>query len=519
VEEFTYTVTDGSGIGTGQVRVTVTNVDDAPLAVNDTATTFLGSTGTLIDVLANDSNFGDPEPLTIASLGIAAHGTVAIDAATGKVRYIPDAGYSGQDSFTYIVGDGHSTSQATVTVTIEPFRPTFVSGRMFLDGNHNLLSDLGEGPLAGVKVTLTGTDINGAAVSKTAISDAFGNYRIEGLLPGTYTLTQAYVPLTAPGAALAGSLGGTVQGSNQVTFTITAENAIAGVGAADYVFTETPEQPKLGISTGKSSLFAKRVTSALAVAIAPGGAASWLAPAGAGWDSFTTIQASLSTDGNTLSVNAVDGQGTSKQIQVPTSQLRTLGQENGMQVLQLRGDPALYGIPVTTSPGSNNGGSNNGGSTGGPTNQPPVNSVPGAQSVLAGGVLHFTGANAISIADPDAGDQPLSVTLSASNGKLSLSLLAGLTFTAGTGTNDTSMTFTGTLSAINAALNGATFTPTSGFTGSATVQVSTNDQGAGGALIDIDAIQVSVTSSASGEGEGEGESFAAAVDQLFSVLA
>jgi cyclophilin family peptidyl-prolyl cis-trans isomerase len=519
VEEFTYTVTDGSAIATGQVRVTVTNVDDAPVAVNDTATTFLGSTGTLIDVLANDSNVGDPDTLTIASLGSAAHGAVAIDAASGKVRYIPTAGYSGEDSFTYIVSDGHSTSQATVTVTIEPFQPTFVSGRMFLDGNHNLLSDLGEGPLAGVKVTLTGTDINGAAVSKTAISDAFGNYRIEGLLPGAYTLTQADVPLTAPGGALAGSLGGTVQGSNQITFTITGEHAIAGVGAADYDFTETPEQPNLGISTGKSSLFAKRVTSALAVAVAPGGAASWLAPAGTGWDSFTTIQANLSADGTTLNVNAVNGQGTAKQIQIPTSQLRTLGQENGLQVLQLRGDPSLYGIPVTNSNGSNNGGSNNGGSTGGQTNQAPVNSVPGAQSVLAGGVLHFTGANAISIADADAGSQPLRVTLTASNGKLSLSTLAGLAFTTGTGTNDASMTFTGTLSAINAALSGATFTPNSGFTGSATVQITTNDQGAGGALIDIDAIAISVTSSASGEGEGEGESFAAAVDALFSVLA
>lgn len=516
VEEFTYTVTDGSATATGQVRVTVTNVNDAPVAMNDLATTFLGSTGILIDVLANDSKVGDPDTLTIGTLGVAAHGVVAIDSATGKVRYIPNAGYSGQDSFTYVITDGQFTSQATVNITIEPFRPTFVSGRMFLDGNHNLLSDLGEGPLAGVKVTLTGTDINGAAVSKTAISDAFGNYRIEGLLPGAYTLTQADVPLTAPGAALAGSLGGSVQGSNQITFTITPEHAIAGVGAADYVFTETPEQPKLGISTGKSSLFAKRVTSALAVAVAPGGAASWLAPAGTGWDSFTTIQASLSTDGSTLSVNAVNGQGTAKQIQVPTSQLRTLGQENGMQVLQLRGDPSLYGIPVINSNGSNSG-SSNGSSTGGQTNQAPVNTVPGAQSVLAGGVLHFTGANAISINDPDAGSLPLSVSLTANNGKLSLSTLAGLTFTAGTGTNNASMTFTGTLSAINSALNGATFTPTSGFTGAATVQIATNDQGVGGALIDIDAIQISVTSSASGEGEGE--SFAAAVDALFNVLA
>jgi hypothetical protein len=48
---------------------------------------------------------------------------------------------------------------------------------------------------------------------------------------------------------------------------------------------------------------------------------------------------------------------------------------------------------------------------------------------------------------------------------------------AGTGTADATMTFRGTVSDINAALAGLTFAPTTSYTGSASVQIITNDLG------------------------------------------
>src|SRR5262249_53699721 len=84
---------------------------------------------------------------------------------------------------------------------------------------------------------------------------------------------------------------------------------------------------------------------------------------------------------------------------------------------------------------------------------------------------------AVSVSDVDAGANPLRVTLTATNGVLTLGGKTGLTFSAGDGTDDATMTFAGSQTAINAALAGLKFTPTQGFTGAATLQVSTDDQG------------------------------------------
>ena len=129
-------------------------------------------------------------------------------------------------------------------------------------------------------------------------------------------------------------------------------------------------------------------------------------------------------------------------------------------------------------------------------NDAPVNSVPGAQALNQDTSMVFsTGAgNAISISDIDAGTNPVQITLTATHGVLTLSGFAGLSFGAGDGTADASMTFQGTLSAINTALQGLSYTPDSGYSGSAAITVISNDLGAsgGGALTDTDAIAITV---------------------------
>ena len=130
-------------------------------------------------------------------------------------------------------------------------------------------------------------------------------------------------------------------------------------------------------------------------------------------------------------------------------------------------------------------------------NDPPVNTVPGAQATGQNTALVFSSANgnAISVTDVDVGGSALQITLTATNGTLTLSGTAGLTFTGGANGTAT-MTFTGTAANINAALNGMSFAPTAGYTGSATLQIVTNDQGntgSGGALSDTDVVPISVT--------------------------
>jgi hypothetical protein len=103
--------------------------------------------------------------------------------------------------------------------------------------------------------------------------------------------------------------------------------------------------------------------------------------------------------------------------------------------------------------------------------------------------------NALSIADADAGNNPVQVTLTAAGGVLSLGPTAGLVFTTGTGANDATMTFTGTMASINSALDGTTFAPLANFNGPASITLTTSDlglTGTGGAQSDSDTVPIAV---------------------------
>jgi hypothetical protein len=130
-------------------------------------------------------------------------------------------------------------------------------------------------------------------------------------------------------------------------------------------------------------------------------------------------------------------------------------------------------------------------------NDAPVNNIPGSQSTSENTalVLSAAGGNQVSISDPDAGSNPVQITLTAANGVVTLNATAGLSFSAGDGTADATMIFTGTLADVNAALDGMSFLPTPSYSGPASLQIITDDlgnTGAGGALTDTDTIGIVV---------------------------
>jgi hypothetical protein len=117
-DSFVYTVEDGrGGSDTGAVSVTVTPVNDAPVAVDDSLTVAEDVQGQ-VDVLQNDSDV-DGDALSVTTLApTAAHGTVSCLPA-GTCTYVPAADYAGADSFTYTVSDGAGgTDTGTVTVGV-----------------------------------------------------------------------------------------------------------------------------------------------------------------------------------------------------------------------------------------------------------------------------------------------------------------------------------------------------------------------------------------------------------------
>jgi VCBS repeat-containing protein len=117
-DSFSYQANDGTATSNvATVTIAVNSVNDAPVAENDIAETD-ENVPVDIDVLANDSDVDD-DTLTVISVTDGANGTVAI--LDGSVRYSPNVGFAGEDSFTYTISDGNGgTATATVAVTVIP---------------------------------------------------------------------------------------------------------------------------------------------------------------------------------------------------------------------------------------------------------------------------------------------------------------------------------------------------------------------------------------------------------------
>ncbi|MDX2232072.1 MAG: Ig-like domain-containing protein [Leptolyngbyaceae cyanobacterium bins.349] len=120
VDTFTYIATDSVGGNSAPATVTfsVTPVNDAPTAVNDsyTVATTASLNITAPGILANDTDVDSPS-LTATLVATAANGTLSLN-PNGSFTYQPNAGFSGVDRFTYRATDGSLTSANTATVNI-----------------------------------------------------------------------------------------------------------------------------------------------------------------------------------------------------------------------------------------------------------------------------------------------------------------------------------------------------------------------------------------------------------------
>ncbi|MCA9051256.1 MAG: hypothetical protein KDA89_21110, partial [Planctomycetaceae bacterium] len=113
-------------------------------------------------------------------------------------------------------------------------------------------------------------------------------------------------------------------------------------------------------------------------------------------------------------------------------------------------------------------------------------------------IFSLANGNAITVSDADAdagAADPILVTLSVSNGTLTLGATTGLTGLTGNGSSTVS--FQGTVAEVNSALDGLGYQGSPNFSGSDTLTVDVDDQGntgSGGALTDSATVNISVTS-------------------------
>lgn len=116
IDGFSYDMYDGTTlVGTAQVTVTVHSINDTPVAFPQLIVTEL-NTSVSIELTGSDAE-GDGLIYSIQT--DPSHGVLDGDAPF--ITYTPDPGYSGLDSFTFVVNDGLDTSDpATITIHVNP---------------------------------------------------------------------------------------------------------------------------------------------------------------------------------------------------------------------------------------------------------------------------------------------------------------------------------------------------------------------------------------------------------------
>lgn len=115
-----------------------------------------------------------------------------------------------------------------------------------------------------------------------------------------------------------------------------------------------------------------------------------------------------------------------------------------------------------------------------------INTQTALASVLGG---------AITVSDADSGGGSESVTVSAAHGGVRLTTLGGVTITSGSDFS-ASVSFSGTIAQLNAALAGLAYVPATGFTGEDTLSITINDgghTGLGGALSASASVAITVS--------------------------
>lgn len=119
-----------------KIPFTILPVADPPVAVADTFTVYQDSLNRIFadkGLLVNDFNPDGKSVLKSYMVTTAAHGSMLID-SLGAVAYEPEEGFTGEDSFTYLVVNEAGDSSAAVEVVLNVLRknkgPQVVAGVM-----------------------------------------------------------------------------------------------------------------------------------------------------------------------------------------------------------------------------------------------------------------------------------------------------------------------------------------------------------------------------------------------------
>ena len=159
----TYTLSDGTDTTNGVLTITVTPVNDAPVANPDTATILEDAAATNINVLGNDTDV-ENDTLSISTV-TATSGTVTSSA--DDVIYTPEANFSGQVTINYTLSDGTDTANGVLTIMVTPVNDAPVA-------NPDTATILEDAAATNINVLSNDTDIENDTLSITSVNADVG---------------------------------------------------------------------------------------------------------------------------------------------------------------------------------------------------------------------------------------------------------------------------------------------------------------------------------------------------------
>lgn len=151
LDSFTYLTGDGNATSNlATVKIVINSINDAPQALADNYATdkdqalIVAAPG----VLSNDSDV-DGDTLTAILAAQPQHGALQW-ATDGGFVYVPQAGYTGQDEFTYRASDGTTDTLAVVSIRVggENVRPVAVNDSFQINAGGGITIDAVAGVLA-----------------------------------------------------------------------------------------------------------------------------------------------------------------------------------------------------------------------------------------------------------------------------------------------------------------------------------------------------------------------------------
>ena len=470
--------------------ISVSDVDNVSL----TAYTIAVAQGTLTLAQTTGLTFTTGDGTSDATMTFS--GTVTnINAALNGLIYAPTANYNGADTLTITANDGTTTDVDTVGITVTAVADAPVNSvpavqttnedtsKTFNTAGGNLISvsDADSASLTAYTIAVAQGTLTLAQTTGLTFTTGDGTSDTTMTFSGTVTNINAALDglIYAPTANYNGAdtltitaNDGTTTDVDTVGITVTAV-ADAPVNSVPAAQTTNEDLSKTFNTAGGNLITVTDVDSASLTAYTIAVAQGTLTLAQTTGLTFTTgdgtSDATMTFSGTVTNINAaLDGL-----IYAPTANYTgadtlTITANDGTAT-----DVDTVGITVTA------------------INDAPVNSVPAAQTTNedTSKTFNTAGGNLISVSDADSASLT-AYTIAVAQGTLTLAQTTGLTFTTGDGTSDATMTFSGTVTNINAALDGLIYAPTANYNGADTLTITAND----GTATDVDTVGITVIS-------------------------